>query len=77
MREQGRRKPIMKPAVAEITIGRLFNLGQYEHVRYEIKVSALDGSGVADTIRALERVLAGIKPKSPRRTMSRTQRKRS
>ena len=50
--------------VRTITIGRLYNLGNYEHVRYEIAVDV----GDSDPVKAFEDVcsiLHGLNPKSP------------
>lgn len=46
----------------KITIGRLFNLGSYEHVRYEITVELAEGDSAAKAITGLERILEGLKP---------------
>jgi len=50
--------------ISKITIGRLFNLGNYEHVRYEITVDvAVDEAATALT--GLERILDALNPKKP------------
>lgn len=51
--------------VTEITIGRLFNLGDYEHIRYEIKVSVEPNESAQAAFTGVERLLAAIRPKSP------------
>ncbi|HEU4345898.1 MAG TPA: hypothetical protein VFU31_30470 [Candidatus Binatia bacterium] len=52
--------------VSKITIGRLFNLGNYEHVRYELSVEVPEGESAATAVRGLENILAGLNPKQPR-----------
>jgi hypothetical protein len=54
---------IEKTSVTEITIGRLFNLGNYEHIRYEVKVQvgAKDHAGVV--LQRLQEVMAQLNPK--------------
>jgi len=51
--------------VKTITIGRLFNLGSYEHVRYEVSVELGDGDSPAESLKKLEEVLTGLSPKCP------------
>lgn len=48
--------------VTKITIGRLYNLGSYEHVRYELTAEVPEGESAAKTVTALERVLSGLSP---------------
>lgn len=52
--------------VSKITIGRLFNLGNYEHVRYELTVEVPEGESAATAVIGLENILAGLNPKKPR-----------
>jgi hypothetical protein len=48
--------------VTKITIGRLYNLGNYEHVRYDL-TTEIPADGNAETaIIGMERILAGLKP---------------
>ena len=51
--------------VSKITVGRLHNLGNYEHVRYEIAVDVPEGASATRTLSNVERVLAGLDPKPP------------
>ena len=48
--------------VSKITIGRLYNLGNYEHVRYELAVEVPEGESAAEAVRGLENILTGLKP---------------
>jgi hypothetical protein len=48
--------------VTKITIGRLYNLGNYEHVRYDLTVEVKDGESAATAILGMEKILAGLAP---------------
>lgn len=50
--------------VTKITIGRLYNLGSYEHVRYELTVEVKDGESAATALVGLEKILAALSPKT-------------
>ena len=56
---------IPTPRVSKITIGRLHNMGNYEHVRYEVTVEVPEGASAAAVMADLEGVLADLKPKPP------------
>lgn len=47
-----------------ITIARLFNLGSYEHCRYEISVEIAEGESAKSAIIGLEKVMAALAPES-------------
>lgn len=53
------------PRVSRVTIGRLHNLGNYEHVRYEVTVDLDPGTCPASVLRELEDALNGLSPKQP------------
>jgi hypothetical protein len=55
----------IKSHVTRLTIARLFNLGSYEHVRYEVQVDVPEGQSAAQACYGVERILAGLKPKCP------------
>ena len=55
--------PTPQARVSRITVGRLHNLGNYEHVRYEIAVDVPEGASAMQTLSNVERVLAGLDPK--------------
>lgn len=57
--------PTPKAHVSRITVARLHNLGNYEHVRYEIAVEIPDGTSASKVLSDVERVLAGLDPKPP------------
>ena len=46
----------------KITIGRLYNLGSYEHVRYEISVDVNPGESACDALTCLEKIMEALKP---------------
>jgi len=48
--------------VTRITIGRLFNLGNYEHIRYDITVDVAPGESAATAMVGLEKIVAGLAP---------------
>ncbi len=51
--------------VTKITIGRLYNLGSYEHVRYELSLEVGDGESAALALQGIERIMAALNPKRP------------
>lgn len=51
--------------VTKITVGRLFNLGSYEHVRYELTVEVKDGESARDAMIGCEKILEALNPKRP------------
>lgn len=54
-----------QPRVTEIAITRLFNLGNYEHVRYEIRVNVPDTADPYTVLENVETVINGLNPNSP------------
>lgn len=56
--------------ISKITIGRLYNLGSYEHVRYELTVEVPEGESAATAMVGAERILSALSPKTS--THSRT-----
>lgn len=53
------------PRISRITLGRLHNLGNYEHVRYEVTVELTPGTSPASVARELEDTLNALEPKQP------------
>lgn len=51
--------------ITSITIGRLFNLGSYEHVRYELTAVFADGESAAEGIVGMEKIINALNPKPP------------
>src|SRR5689334_9701038 len=48
--------------VTRIAIGRLHNLGNYEHIRYDVTVDLQNGENPGLVIARLERLLGALKP---------------
>ena len=48
--------------VTNVTIGRLYNLGNYEHVRYEISVEIPEGSDAGEATTRLKTLLWAMRP---------------
>jgi hypothetical protein len=57
--------PLPGPRVSRVTIGRLYSLGNYEHVRYEVSVELPPGASPASVIGDLDTLMAGMSPKAP------------
>lgn len=52
-----------KPTVTALTIARLHNLGNYEHVRYEVTVSIPEGTTSAGAVLAdVTEILGDLRP---------------
>lgn len=51
--------------VSKITVARLYNLGSYEHARYELTIEVPEGASAAKTLRGIERLLSALSPKPP------------
>lgn len=54
-----------KPRISRMTVGRLHNLGNYEHIRYEISVELPEGVNPAKTLAEVETILNNLEPKQP------------
>lgn len=52
----------MNATVTKITVARLYNLGNYEHVRYELTADVPPESGATGAMIALEKILEGMRP---------------
>lgn len=50
--------------IAKITIGRLYNLGSYEHVRYELTAEVPEGDSPSTAILGMEKILAALSPQT-------------
>jgi hypothetical protein len=48
--------------ISALTVSRLYNLGNYEHVRYEITVQVAPGDSASKALIGAERLLAGLAP---------------
>lgn len=54
-----------KTKITRITIGRLYNLGSYEHVRYELALEIPDGQSASAAVDGAERIFSALSPKEP------------
>lgn len=48
--------------IKTIQIGRVYNLGNYEHVRYEITAEVEPGEDPSQVMTGLEKVIEGLRP---------------
>lgn len=55
---------ITKPEIKTVTLSRLHNLGNYEHIKYEVTVD-VNGEPPGLVISVLEQALADLQAKSP------------
>jgi len=60
--------------ITKITIGRLFNLGSYEHVRYELTAEVHAGESAEAAMIGLERIVEALNPKRTCKTWEEIQR---
>lgn len=63
--------------ITKITIGRLHNLGNYEHVRYELTCDVADGESPATALVGMERILNALNPRCPHATLGDLDRKQA
>jgi len=73
-----RKKTISKKSemkITKLTIARLYNLGSYEHVRYELTAEITEGESPATALLGLEKIIAALSPKTS--TRSRTELERA
>ena len=61
--------------ISKITVARLFNLGSYEHVRYELTVDVSEKESTSAALIGLERILNCLSPNT--HTKTRAELKRS
>jgi len=54
-----------QPRIERITIGRLYNLGRYEHVRYELQVAIPEGADAAQVFKNTVTLLRSLNPRPP------------
>jgi len=52
----------MSSKVRTITLGRLYNLGNYEHIRYEIAVDLDPAEDPSEMLIGLSRIMESLKP---------------
>ena len=62
--------------VTKITIGRLYNLGSYEHIRYELTVEVSQGESPATALLGMEKILTALNPKTATLTRAELEREK-
>lgn len=53
---------IEKPILSKITVGRVYNLGNYEHIRFDLTFDVPDGANPLDVLKAAVKAIAILKP---------------
>lgn len=48
--------------VVRVGIGRLYNLGNYEHIRYDLTIEIPEGADTLDAVSKLRQILRALKP---------------
>lgn len=56
--------------ITKITAARLYNTGNYEHVRYELTVELIEGDSAAQAMKAVQSILDRLAPDRCRPTQS-------
>ena len=56
-------KPKEKSRISRITVARLYNIGNYEHIRYELTADVPEGNSAKIAISKLVRILRNANPK--------------
>lgn len=51
--------------ISKITIGRLYNLGNFEHVRYEFSVEVDKHASPGEVLKGMEKIMEDLNPKGP------------
>lgn len=51
-----------KTRVTRLSIGRVYNLGNYEHVRYEVSVDVASSDSASSVLGTLEAIIADLQP---------------
>lgn len=51
--------------VTNIKIGRVHNLGNYEHIRYELTVAVGENESASSALVGMENILTALNPKRP------------
>lgn len=52
-----------KARVVRVGIGRLYNLGNYEHIRYDLTIEIPEDANAKDAVSKLRQILRALKPK--------------
>jgi hypothetical protein len=62
--------------ITKLTIGRLYNLGGYEHVRYDLTAEVPDGESPATALLGLEKIIEALNPKTATHTRGELEREK-
>lgn len=54
--------PDQKPRVSSVRIERLYNLGNYEHVKWSIGIDVPEGSDTLKAVKSLHRLVHALRP---------------
>lgn len=54
--------PLDKTRVSGVSIARLYNLGNFEHIKYEIRAEIPEGADALAVVSKLRQVLRALKP---------------
>lgn len=57
--------PLPGPRISRVTIARLHNLGNFEHIRYEVTVELPPGTSPSSVFKELDALLTDVEPKRP------------
>lgn len=52
----------LQPRVSRLTVSRLYNMGNYEHTRYEVSVEVPEGADASEAMRRLKDILWSLRP---------------
>lgn len=53
------------PRISRVNVARLHNLGNYEHIRYEVTVDLPEGTSPASVLGELELLMSDLAPRIP------------
>ena len=48
--------------ISRITVARLYNLGNYEHIRYELTIEVPEGESARQALTCAETIIEGLEP---------------
>lgn len=59
------KKTTPKPRVTSVSVSRLYNLGNYQNVKYDLAAEVPKGASAAETLVSLSRILEALRPIRP------------
>jgi hypothetical protein len=60
-----KRTPKQKSRITRITVARLYNIGNYEHIRYELTAEVPEGCSAKAAMGNLVKIIRNANPKAP------------